>query len=362
MSRVVRALVVTCLVFVWPASTRAQAHGDGVQLWLAPDAGALGIAVRSALVQALGARGKSVTDLVSREVVAPSFRTGVARAIEAYRALRFVEAADALRELSTEARRSGGGDLDTHELADLYLYLALASQERGATDVAWDSFVQAALIDPTRTLDPAQVPPRATAVHRRAQQELARQPGIDLEVRVPSGAMVRIDGDVGSGPGPFGRKLGPGAHFVQVELVGFQPYRGVLTLQPGVTREVFEPTLRPIAGPAMDLRDTQARAVLRRMGDGWMLSLRARSAETMVEAAAPLQAEEVGAVTTRLVDRVFGPLAAPARAGKPVWKRWWVWTTVGIAVVGIAVAVPIGIVTSRASAPGSVGGTLDPLR
>ena len=66
------------------------------------------------------------------------------------------------------------------DVGDLYLHLALCAQELGQNDAAWDAFVRSARIDPTRALDPARVPPRATTSHRRAQLELGQLTPVEL--------------------------------------------------------------------------------------------------------------------------------------------------------------------------------------
>ena len=45
--------------------------------------------------------------------------------------------------------------------------------------------------------------------------------------------------------------------------------------------------------------------------------------------------------------------AAPSRP--PIYQRWWLWTIVGVAVVGIAVGVGVGVGTHAANAPNPGG-------
>ena len=332
---------------------------EPAKLWVLPGAGALGTRVERVLSSVLRARGKALALEHLPEIAEPSLRPALAQALEAYRAGHFDEAAAALSALSSTAQRTGGGDLDTRALADLYLHLALSAQEQGATDLAWDSFVRAVRIDPTRALDPAQVPPRATAAQRRAQTELGQAPAIELELRIASEARAHLDGDEGHGPGPLGRRLIPGPHFVRVERSGYELYRGVVSLSSA--NEIFAPALRPRVAPApTDEDDANGYATLQRAAEGWRLSYRARVLGTVVEAAAPIREEDADRVVEALVDRVYGRLATPPTT-KPVWKRWWVWTIAGVAVAAVAVAIPVAIIERRGSAAGSVGGSLDPV-
>ncbi len=330
-----------------------------VRLWIAPGADELAVDVRAALSEALRARGRTlVADAASSEVE-PSLHPRLVIALEAYKAMHLDEAITALSQISTAAQKLGGGDLDTRALSDLYLLLGFTALERGASDLAWDSFVRAVRIDPTRALDPAQVPPRAAATHRRAQAELAQQPTVQLELRIPAGARARVDGDEGHAAGPLPRRLIPGAHFVRVELLGYEPYRGIVSLSSPT--ETFAPVLRPLAAPvATALDEANGFASLHRSGDGWRVSLRVANVGVLLDASSQVHREDADRVVRDLADRVFG--AAPSPKRKPLWKRWWVWTAAGVAIAAVAIAVPLGVNASRGSAPGSVGGPLEPIR
>jgi hypothetical protein len=67
------------------------------------------------------------------------------------------------------------------------------------------------------------------------------------------------------------------------------------------------------------------------------------------------------AVTTLAPPEAVQPPSAPAasmaagsvaetRAPTPVYKRWWLWTVVGVVVVGAAVGVGVGVAASRSTA------------
>jgi hypothetical protein len=340
------------------AAGRAWADPPPAQLWLAPGDPSLAEVTRSGLERALQARGRRLREVTSARAEEPRLAPELKRALEAYAALRLDEALAALRALSASAEKLGGADLDTHQLGELYLHLALCAQELGQNDAAWDAFVRSARIDPTRALDPARVPPRATTIHRRAQQELGQLTPVELELRLPQGARARIDGDEGHASGPVGRKLVPGPHFVRVDAPGFEDFRGMVTLNS--RSEVFAPNLRTLEAPAIADEGEALSARLERAGDGWRLSLRGRQAGVTLEASSPVRAQSAEAVAARLVERVMG---APPPRRVPVYKKWWLWTVVGVAAAaGVAIAVPVALSQRGGVAPGSAGGALEPLR
>jgi tetratricopeptide (TPR) repeat protein len=49
--------------------------------------------------------------------------------------------------------------------------------------------------------------------------------------------------------------------------------------------------------------------------------------------------------------------SAPEPKSTPVYKKWWLWTVVGVVVVGAAVGTGVALATSQPSAPGSHFGT-----
>jgi tetratricopeptide (TPR) repeat protein len=52
------------------------------------------------------------------------------------------------------------------------------------------------------------------------------------------------------------------------------------------------------------------------------------------------------------------PITAPARPARPVYKRWWFWTTIGgVAVVGLAVGLGVGLSNSNSLSASTTAGT-----
>ena len=57
-------------------------------------------------------------------------------------------------------------------------------------------------------------------------------------------------------------------------------------------------------------------------------------------------------VTSPVVDSANVVVVTPAPAKKPIYKRWWLWTAVGVVVVGVAVGVGVAVSTpNNAAAP-----------
>ena len=81
------------------------------------------------------------------------------RAVEAYQDFRYAEALASADAGLAEATATGALGLSGSDLSDLLLYRALAVGERGDAARAWDDFVRAAALDPSRRLDPVRFPP-----------------------------------------------------------------------------------------------------------------------------------------------------------------------------------------------------------
>ena len=331
-----------------PADARAP-----IPLAVAPGDDAVAGAVRAALGRALSARGRTLAVASAATEEEPSLRPALAEALAAYEALRFEDALRLLEGVAQRAGRLGGGDLDARALGDLSLHVALCAFELGRGDVAWDALVKMVRVDPGRTLDPARTPPRALTAHRRAQAELAQLAPVELELQLPRGGRARIDGDDAHESGPLGRRLAPGPHYVRVDAPGYAPLRGIVSFAaPG---GAYAPSLQPRGGASA----AGDGADLERVPEGWRLTLRHGDARERVIASALVGASDAAGVSERLVARVLG---APPAPRVPVWKRWWIWVPVGAAAAAVAIAVPVALTRGGGLRPGSVGGTLEPVR
>src|SRR5437660_619363 len=82
----------------------------------------------------------------------------------------------------------------------------------------------------------ALLPPRAVAAYKRAADDVARMPRVELRVEAPPNAQndatVRVDGAAAAGP----VTVTMGKHFVAVSAPGYEPWAGVVNAQNAVER------------------------------------------------------------------------------------------------------------------------------
>jgi hypothetical protein len=364
----VRGLLRLLVLASAATSASATAHarppaGTVAVYWQPPGVAAIAERVRSAFADVARRLGAPLLDASEAPTPRASLLPQLAAARADYIAFRFVNAVAKLDDLERLAEAHGGGDLDTVQLADVYLYRALARLEIGPPESAWDDLVRAARLDPARILDPARFPPRALAAFHRATAEAAQLPRATLRLVVPSGATVRLDGRLALGE----PSVLLGLHFVAVDADGYEPWAGVVTV--AGTREQLKPPLRACQPPDADrlvalTRKLAPRRVvggaLVREGEGWRFvgrELRLADGATVTESAA-LGASPVVAVVEGVTSRLSLPELA---ASKPRKSRWWIWAAAGVA-AALAVAIPIGVVYGTSSANGTVGGAVGPLR
>jgi hypothetical protein len=304
----------------------------------------------------------------------------IAEAAAAYRAYRFAEAVAALGRLEREAEATGGGTLDARQLADIFVYRGLARLELKEAGAAWDDFVRAARIDPTRILDAAEFPPRAVAAHRRAIAEATQVARAELVVRAPPGAVVRVDGREASGGG---HAVGFGPHFVRVEAAGYAPWGAVVTV--AAARVEVSPTLVVEPPPSRDAllaaAPASARAVIlgavvRGAAGEWRFIARRDERDGRSAAVEEALSDAVAAEAPRAaLDRLLAPArpaavaappaaaiaaspSAPASTKAPARRRAWIWAVVvGGAVAVAAIVVPLAVVYGSPATP-SAGGAL----
>lgn len=312
------------------------------------------------------------------EAPTPSQRPALDAAITSYRAFRFADAVRSLDALVRALDGSGGGDLDAAQLSDVFLYRGLGRLESGDAEGAWPDVVRAARIDPSRTLDPAQISPRALSVFRRAVAEVARQPRSELDVRAPDGAQIVVDGRA------IGRSasLTLGRHWVRVEATGYERWTGVIDL--AGAREIFAPQLRAVTPPSIDARLAQLRAegahetmlvqgALSRDGGQWRIALRVVALDTGAARgeevpATPASEPAVRAALARLLDpappavKPLPILVSPPGSPRPRRSSAWIWgVATGSVAAVLTIVLPLGVVYGRKSSDGIVGGYIERL-
>ena len=344
--------------------------------WQPPGAPPEAIRAREAFGKAIASRrGPQPVDRAATRTQPMELRGRLAAAMQEYRAFKFAETAAACSELVRAVEAAGGGDLDARALADVYLYRGLARLELGQATEAWDDVVRSVRIDATRLVDPAEMPPRAAAMFKRALGEVATAPHAQLDVRAPADAQVLVDGHTVSGPAAVA--LGP--HLVRIDAPGFEPWAGAVAVT--AAQQVLEPPLRAWQPPDPDALVDAARATgvvrgrvvlgaVRRKADGWRFLARVIdlpggqtvSEEAMLgESAAE---HTVGTVLSHLLDPAVAPPRRdpPPMAESPAWyKRWWVWAIVGGAATGFAIAIAAtGSSSGGAHPTGTIAGPPPP--
>ncbi|RMH43885.1 MAG: hypothetical protein D6689_03935 [Deltaproteobacteria bacterium] len=276
----------------------------------------------------------------------------LARGIDAYHRLEYETALAQLDAGLAEAARTGALGLAPSELSDLLLYRALVRTEQGDAARAWDDMVGAAVIDPTRRLDPARFPPRAADAFARAVAAVTAGEPIALRVQVPSGCDVAVDAR-SVAPG-VDVEVFAGEHYVRAACPGAIPFGAVVSV--ARSPHVVTPAIVPIAPP--DARDVAA-WVRRRGGESFIYAVASRSVDLPATVALRLvdattarergavivaAAGDVGAAAQRLIDRVVRPPAPIVKVVPPPpapwYRRPWVWGIAGAA-VATAVLVPL---------------------
>jgi hypothetical protein len=343
----VRRILVACLALVATEPVQAAPSADVVVTWSAAPLGPIGDAISDTAARA----GASYVDASPEAVPLPDPRPLIKRGIAAYGSLEFDAALTALDAAAEIVDQTGAAFVDAHTLGDLFLHRALTHTQRGEDSRAWDDFLAAAGVDPTRVLDPAGFPPRAVERFDQARAQIAATPRGRVKLVGPATCRVRIDGAAAGGAEI---SLAFGRHWLDAACEGRAPVRQRLV----VDRVLIE---TPIAGAELKPPEDaalliQARAasahaivavtivartaVVRRLGVDGKEQDRASVA---VHGATAADARAVAATVDRL-------LAPPPPLEKPPWYRSrWVWAAAGAAAAS-AILIPLAA-RSDGSAP-----------
>jgi hypothetical protein len=187
--------------------------------------------------------------------------------------LAFSEALHDLDAAAAEVATTGGAGLTAAELADLYLFRAMATAradwnaQPGAAPTeartkAFDDYLRAATLTPTRTLNEREMPPQVVTDFKRAQEVVHKRPVGTLIVKGPPDAQVALDGGplMAIAGGLSIHDVSFGEHLIRVEQIGYADWGTVVPFgQPSV--EIDVP-----ARAALTLDDATAAAHGRRMG------------------------------------------------------------------------------------------------
>lgn len=331
-------------VFVRPAAAEESAP---ILLFYAPDHGGPVPAARQALEELATRRATVVVDLSPREPAPPQTATRLRRGIEAYRDFHYQAARDQLDAGVAEATASGARGLTPSELSDLLLYRALVYGQLGDDARAWDDFVRAATVDPTRTLDPVRFSPHVIQTLERAVAAVTPNRA-SLRVAVAPACAVWVDARAVS-PGtalPVIR----GEHYVRVECPDAIPYASRLVVD--AEGQELTPRLTQLVAPS----DAELVAEARRRGAQSAIAVEVstgppgQTTATLRRLAIPsgkelgrtvvaLSGDDVGAATAGAANRMIDFAAPPPVRPRPR-RHWyhnrWLWAAAGAAVTAAA--------------------------
>lgn len=314
---------------------------------------------RAALARAAERLGAAMVDLSPVPEPAASAPLLLRRAIEAYHDFRYADALSSADAAVAEATRTGADGLSATDLSDLLIYRALAYTEQGDAARAWDDFVRAAALDPSRKLDPVRFSPRVVETFGRAAKSVLAAAPATLAVAAPAGCEVRVDGRDASGQRAV--PVMRGEHYLRVVCPGHERYGAVVLV--AAERHEVAPALRarqvPTAGKARALaRERGIRRVVWATvgGAGPLLTLQLYSgtaARPRAQAAVGLGASgrapaAIASALERLVAPPPAPVVVQTVAPTPWYQKPWLWGVAG-AVVASAILIPF-VIESEAPA------------
>lgn len=322
--------------------------------------GELGDAVRGRLARFAADRGLGFADLADPRPPASGGAALLERASAAYFEFRYDEAVALLDQLITAVAASGGAGLDRRQLADAFLFRALAHTELGRRAEGRDDLIRAATIHPAYPIDKARFRPSLVAAFERAREAALEGPRARVALSFPPGCEVSIDA-ASTGAAEV-VSLVPGAHYLRARCPGHRTLVAEPTFAPGEQR--YRPRLEPLP-PDRDraLASTEAPLVI------WVSLSRVDRGRTEIV----LVDREAGKVRRRWTLGLEG--AADARRLDPILaslierelrleapppevvirepeKRWyqreWVWVAVGAAAASAAI-LPFALSGSESS-------------
>jgi hypothetical protein len=215
-----------------------------------------------------------------------SIEQRILRARRLYRDLAFQASLDELSRAQEELEVRLDAENTYQALDDAVLLRALNELALGNQQAARNALRQAVILRPKRTsLDPAEFAPDVRAEYERVRDGLGREAPLPLATESePSGAELELDGRQ-AGLTPISVRLHDGRHYLVFR-------------SPGL-----------IAAPRIIDVDGEPLGVLR--------------------------------VALDPLDPVFTP--ADASPTKPLVRKWWFWTVIGMAVVGTSLGLYFGL-------------------
>lgn len=285
------------------------------------------------------------------------------------------------------------------ELADAMMSLAVAQHQKGNARGLQQTLKRLLTWRPNFAPDPSQVPPALNESLEAARQQVSQLPRADLNVTSePTGAQVFVDGDyIGVAPITV-PGLAVGEHYITLKKLGYK--RGLrvaqvkegggspvvgklqrsekyLLVEQAIAKVAPEMGQSPIDNVVDNLRETlfldQTVFMGVQKGTGeevlltaYLYDLRTRrlltkeSTKVRLQGGVPASGALAGAADRLYVgvDYDGSGLRAPVDAPppepadtRPLYKRWWFWTAVGVIAVGTVAAVAVAASQRNTSCP-----------
>lgn len=317
---------------------RAAPAADVVVAWSAAALGPVGDAVADTAARA----GASYVDASPEAVPLPDPRPLIKRGVAAYGGLEFDAALTALDAAAAIVDQTGAALVDATALGDLFLHRALTHTQRGEDSRAWDDFLAAAAIDPTRVLDPAGFPPRAIDRFEQARAQIAATPRGKVKLAGPVGCRVRVDG---AAIGGAEVELVFGRHWLDAACDGRAPARRRLIVdRPVVEAAIAGPEVRPPEDAALliQARAASAHAIVAVTIVAHTAAVRRLGIDGKVQDRATLALRGAPVADARAVSLAVGRmLAPPPPPDRTPWYRTrWAWAAAGAAAAS-AILIPL---------------------
>ncbi len=188
--------------------------------------------------------GSAFIDLSPTPIAPPSSLSELRHAVAAYQEFDYGRAMKHLSAAFAEIQRDGVRGLSSSELCDLFIYRALVRNAQGDRTAAWDDFIQAALVDPTRHLDAVRFSPSVAASFERARTKVMESRSVLLQAGLANECTLFVDAQE---RGPIDAiSVRAGSHFLRVECPGYRSYSVKLLVDDSQT---FAPELVEVKIP-----------------------------------------------------------------------------------------------------------------
>ena len=283
------------------------------------------------------ARGVAVLDRSPAPPAQAETGDFLKRGIKAYDDGRLADAQRALDQARDLVEKTGAAGLTRAQLSDLYLYRGLVKAAQGDESAAWDELVEALVIYPSRTLDPAQYAPKVAALLGRVQEDVVKRQTSKLTVDAPPGCTALVDGEPVAGA--VLRPTGP--HYLAVTCPDYEPWSSRVDLttldsHPSVTPKPYEaPSETEVLVQA---RSANAHAVI-------VVEVRGKLATIRLIGIDGRERDRRSATVERgdlaPVAAIVDTMLAPTIVHHEAWYRSrWAWVT-GAVIVTAAIVIPV---------------------